>query len=619
MAFRDFPRHNTWSATRSFEEQSFFPPNKAFPNRSNPNTMSSEHGDRPNNDQPNPTLTAKPGGRKKIRPTYSCLNCHKRKVKCDRVKPCGACCLRGTPSECEYGTSKKDRHYIEQSSLIDNLMQTCESLKQQLAEARRLANLPPVKAEESGSSSLYQIRPNVDDDDDDDERESDQANQPVLPQQVSPDSSDSLGPTLGDNTRSPRQSSPMSLARQKAILDDPTLASTVMELFVDRLIRNFSPDDHRKYGGTIALREASEMRMISPMLCNAFEAAALTFVGRRERNRSIELAGHAKYVRMLRQLQIALFDAERNKSTEVLVAVLLSTITEAFKQTSKDSIFRHQLGGLELLRSRSAYRHRYGIERSLFVDLRLYWVTAALVHRKPTFMASKEWLTVPWAGDAPAKDILHHLLDIAVDIPGYLSRIDEFSAMLKKEADCTFELTGMQSSIWQQATELQTRLNMWKAFYADTYPQGTAWEVSDNESADGFPIFRCRNPSTMCVTVGKVLHYPDILLATSMCFYWALSLVVSATDTGFISVLGPHQRYQFACDICRSMKYYINNIPGYLMSRIMFVLRTAFDAFSPGMIEKEYVAELFQYIGRKLEFTVFSNKCTSSAVKSKFT
>ncbi|KAB8233415.1 Zn(II)2Cys6 transcription factor domain-containing protein [Aspergillus alliaceus] len=536
--------------------------------------MSSEHGDRPNNDQPNPTLTAKPGGRKKIRPTYSCLNCHKRKVKCDRVKPCGACCLRGTPSECEYGTSKKDRHYIEQSSLIDNLMQTCESLKQQLAEARRLANLPPVKAEESGSSSLYQIRPNIDDDDDDDERESDQANQPVLPQQVSPDSSDSLGPTLGDNTRSPRQSSPMSLARQKAILDDPALASTVMELFVDRLIRNFSPDDHRKYGGTIALREASEMRMISPMLCNAFEAAALTFVGRRERNRSIELAGHAKYVRMLRQLQIALFDAERNKSTEVLVAVLLSTITE---------------------------------------------VTAALVHRKPTFMASKEWLTVPWAGDAPAKDILHHLLDIAVDIPGYLSRIDEFSAMLKKEADCTFELTGMQSSIWQQATELQTRLNMWKAFYADTYPQGTAWEVSDNESADGFPIFRCRNPSTMCVTVGKVLHYPDILLATSMCFYWALSLVVSATDTGFISVLGPHQRYQFACDICRSMKYYINNIPGYLMSRIMFVLRTAFDAFSPGMIEKEYVAELFQYIGRKLEFTVFSNKCTSSAVKSKFT
>ncbi|KNG85791.1 putative C6 finger domain protein [Aspergillus nomiae NRRL 13137] len=560
--------------------------------------MSSEHGDRQSNDQPNPTLTAKLGARKKIRPTYSCLNCHKRKVKCDRVKPCGACCLRGTPSECEYGTSKKDRHYIEQSALIENLMQTCESLKRQLAEARQLANLPPVKAEETGSSSLYQIKPN----DSDEEEPGEQAAHPGQARRDSPDPS---GVSTGDITGSQRESSPTSLSRQKAILNDPALASTVMELFVDRLIRNFSPDDHQKYGGTIALREASDMRMISPMLCNAFEATALTFAGRRDGNRSVELAGHAKYVRTLRQLQAALYDTEGNKSTEVLVVVLLSTITE--------------LGGLELLRTRSAYRHRYGIERSLFVDLRLYWVTAALVHRKPSFLASKDWLTVPWAGDAPAKDILQHLLDIAVDIPGYLSRIDEFSAMVDRAAVCTFELTGMQSSIWQQATELQARLNLWKAAYADTYPAGTAWEAYDTESADGFPIFQCRNTSTMSVTVAKILHYPDILLATSMCFYWALSLVVSMSDSGLVSVLGPQQRYQFACDICRSMKYYINNIPGYLMSRIMFVLRTAFDAFSPGMIEKEFIAELFQYIGRKLEFTVFSNKCASSAVKSEST
>ncbi|KAE8358937.1 hypothetical protein BDV27DRAFT_150001 [Aspergillus caelatus] len=526
--------------------------------------MGSEHDDQQSNDQPNPALTAKLGARKKIRPTYSCLNCHKRKVKCDRVKPCGACCLRGTPSECEYGTSKKDRHYIEQSALIENLMQTCESLKRQLAEARQLANLPPVKAEDTGSSSLYQIKPN---DSDDGEGQDDQRAHPGQARHDTRYSPDPSGVSTGD-------SSPTSLSRQKAILNDPNLASTVMELFVDRLIRNFSPDDHRKYGGTIALREASEMRMISPMLCNAFEATALTFAGRRDGNRSVELAGHAKYVRTLRQLQAALYDAEGNKSTEVLVVVLLSTITE---------------------------------------------VTAALVHRKPSFLASKDWLTVPWAGDAPVKDILQHLLDVAVDIPGYLSRIDEFGAMVDKAAACPFELTGMHSSICQQATSLQTRLNMWKAAYADTYSLGTAWEVHDTESTDGFPVFRCRNTSTMSVTVAKILYYPDILLATSMCFYWALSLVVSASDSGFVSVLGPQQRYQFACDICRSMKYYINNIPGYLMSRIMFVLRTAFDAFSPGMIEKEFIAELFQYIGRKLEFPVFSNKCTSSAVKSEST
>lgn len=44
--------------------------------------MSSYHDDgRPKNDSSALSVAAKSGARKKIRPTYSCLNCHKRKVK----------------------------------------------------------------------------------------------------------------------------------------------------------------------------------------------------------------------------------------------------------------------------------------------------------------------------------------------------------------------------------------------------------------------------------------------------------------------------------------------------------------------------------------------------------
>lgn len=125
-------------------------------------------------DQSGAAETGRKNARKKIRPTYSCLQCHKRKVKvivhtmrdpcvsarvadklhgeqCDRVKPCGACCLRGTPSECEYGSSKQDRHFIEQSTVIENLLQSCETLKHELEETRRQANLPPVKQEDTPS------------------------------------------------------------------------------------------------------------------------------------------------------------------------------------------------------------------------------------------------------------------------------------------------------------------------------------------------------------------------------------------------------------------------------------------------------------------------------------
>ncbi|GAT26162.1 C6 finger domain protein [Aspergillus luchuensis] len=503
-------------------------------------------GDGARNNPPEASGAAKAGSRKKIRPTYSCLNCHKRKVK-----PCGACCLRGTPSECEYGTSKRDRHYIQQSALIENLLRSCENLKQQLAEARQLANLPAIKDEDGSlpsSQALYSIK------------ESDNSVE---------DGDDSLDELDLSSKAADNQSlaSPNTVALEEQRTRKETNA--LIEFYVERLVTDFSPP---QVSGTIALREARSLRVFSPILCSAFEAASLTFAGRRDGNRSVEVAGHSRYLRVLRSLQHALYDPQQGKSTEVLVVVLLATIIE---------------------------------------------VTAALVHRKPTFLAEKDWLTVPWPGDGPAKDILQRLLDVAVHIPGYLAQVDEFSALLKGGNKPPSELVNMQSAIWERATELQGLLQVWKNMYADTYPSGGPWEESPSEAdpTDDFPKFRCRNPSTMQVIVGQNIMYPDLLLATSMTFYWALGLIISTTDPGLVSVLGLQERYQYACNICRSMKYYTQNIPGCLISRVMFILRTAFDNFADGMVEKESMAEIFTYIGRKFELPVFSNKCTSSSVK----
>ncbi|EAW08556.1 Zn(II)2Cys6 transcription factor [Aspergillus clavatus NRRL 1] len=613
--------------------------------------MSESERNQQQQDVPASSVIAKAGTRKKIRPTYSCLNCHKRKVKCDRVKPCGACCLRGTPSECEYGTSKRDRHYIQQSALIENLMQTCEDLKTQLAEARALANLPPLKEEDAASVSSPSSHSLARSEkttfyEEDDRGEvvgphiTPSIKQPSsllkeLPSKESEELSSWKAYALSGEGRPDRVADQMSRSpsHDKKVLTDPALANSLIELFVERLIDNFSPQPAEVYGGTIALREASGMRVFSPLLCSAFEAACLTFAGRRHQIREVETVGHARYVRVLRLLQTALNDPKQSKSTEVLVVVLLFTIIEvipvlpsyafqaaeryqAFKQSSKDSLLNHQLGGLQLLQSRTPYRHRYGIERSLYVDLRLYWVTAALVKRKPTFLASKEWLTVPWPGDAPSKDIQHRLLDIAVDIPAYLAQVDEFADALKSGTTSSSELVSIQSSIWERAAELHSRLRLWKSMFADTDPHGQPWEESNTNSESDFPIFRCRNPTTMEVVTAQLLMYPNAMAATCMTYYWALDLIISTPDSGLASMLSPQERYQRACNICRSMKYYCESVPGYLVSRIMFVLRTAFDAFSDGMIEKQFAADVFRYIGDKFQFAVFSNHCASSSVKS---
>lgn len=266
-------------------------------------------------------------------------------------------------------------------------MQECENLKRQLAEARALAHLSPIKHEDPFSVSSPKTM-------DDDEESQNSESQDSSFIKKSPGESDGLD-SENDHRISSRKigQSFRSLSDDKRILTDPALASSLVEVFVERLIDNFSPQPASKYGGTIALREGSGRRVMSPMLCTAFEAASLTFVGRRDRNRDVEARGHDRYVRVLQQLQKALNDPdpEKNKSTDVMVVVLLFTIIEvrlcpfavwqrllltvqAFKQSSKDSLLKHQLGGLQLLKARTPYGHVKGIDRSLYVDLRLYWV-----------------------------------------------------------------------------------------------------------------------------------------------------------------------------------------------------------------------------------------------------
>ncbi|KAE8145649.1 hypothetical protein BDV25DRAFT_133603 [Aspergillus avenaceus] len=70
---------------------------------------------------------------KKKRPIYACLPCHKRRVKCDHLKPCTPCCLRGTPSQCEFTEEGSNAHML-QSDLIKNLTEECAYLENRLAE-----------------------------------------------------------------------------------------------------------------------------------------------------------------------------------------------------------------------------------------------------------------------------------------------------------------------------------------------------------------------------------------------------------------------------------------------------------------------------------------------------
>ncbi|EMC99867.1 hypothetical protein BAUCODRAFT_353091 [Baudoinia panamericana UAMH 10762] len=76
--------------------------------------------------------------RKKLqsRQLLSCTKCRVRKVKCDRIKPCSACCARGQSKECEFVVGEgNDYSPIQQSYELRKLRAENQHLRERLQAA----------------------------------------------------------------------------------------------------------------------------------------------------------------------------------------------------------------------------------------------------------------------------------------------------------------------------------------------------------------------------------------------------------------------------------------------------------------------------------------------------
>ncbi|KAF2748516.1 hypothetical protein M011DRAFT_457813 [Sporormia fimetaria CBS 119925] len=88
-----------------------------------------------------PPLATDDGGmkkqqRQKPRQLLSCTKCRERKVKCDRIKPCQACCARGLPKQCHFVAEDGDWTPIQQSYELRKLRAENAKLKQLLRDLR---------------------------------------------------------------------------------------------------------------------------------------------------------------------------------------------------------------------------------------------------------------------------------------------------------------------------------------------------------------------------------------------------------------------------------------------------------------------------------------------------
>ena len=70
------------------------------------------------------------------RQLLSCTKCRERKVKCDRTKPCSACCARGAPKECHFIAESGDYAPIQQSYELRKLRAENIRLKERLRASK---------------------------------------------------------------------------------------------------------------------------------------------------------------------------------------------------------------------------------------------------------------------------------------------------------------------------------------------------------------------------------------------------------------------------------------------------------------------------------------------------
>jgi hypothetical protein len=224
-----------------------------------------------------------------------------------------------------------------------------------------------------------------------------------------------------------------------------------------------------------------------------------------------------------------------------------------------------------------------------------------VIVRKHTFLNEEAWKTIPWSAGTSTKDILHHLLDLTVEIPALLEEADNLGVSGLMSPPDEVDLQARRLQLWERIADLTQRMQQWKKDWVDCYPAGLPREVDSqtNDDNDPFPIFHCHNLWTMQTVRPPTIVYPDLRLAQSMCIYFTYRVILSTIDTrpeGSVSLV---EKYQLGCDIARSLECYIRMSPSNMVSRLALVVRVAWEVFPECGIEREFITEVVILVRRR--------------------
>ncbi|KAH6718140.1 hypothetical protein BKA61DRAFT_298532 [Leptodontidium sp. MPI-SDFR-AT-0119] len=256
------------------------------------------------------------------------------------------------------------------------------------------------------------------------------------------------------------------------------------------------------------------------VLCIGARALGTAISGRLEKDESLIAESLDLVCRGLRALRELLISQEGASDVEVLSASMCLKITEVLLGTSHNGWSVHIHGIAELIKDRGPCNFVIGTAHQLFASFRIFLLLEYMQKRKSTFLASPEWLKVPFCNRS--KSSMQTLLDAASPLPGLLEKVDKFRASQSVIEDSTaheihLELNAVVKDLRKWETDLTSAL------------EGSLWWPVSSPSSE--------NTNSVDEEAGFTIFYQfaNILTANTMCHYWAF-LAIALSE---ISLLEP--------------------------------------------------------------------------------
>jgi Fungal specific transcription factor domain len=263
----------------------------------------------------------------------------------------------------------------------------------------------------------------------------------------------------------------------------------------------------------------SEMTGNEPCLKNAFSALILSQVSRDSKDRRLVQASTRLYLGSLQELQVALRDHERMYSDEVLIASLLLGLYEVFEGClidANDSWLSHAQGAAQLIELRGPKRHQSRHVHQAFLASRVTTISAGIVQRRATYLAAKNWRTLPW--ETQHRTYVDHLVDIATDLPGLLERIDSLKQDDPRSSGHDRRL------LFEELSKTQEAVDIWKRFVKrEAAAQAIKHTVTEDD--DLYPF-------------STKLWFDNHIFANATALYHTYSLVIAESVKDLLDGMG---------------------------------------------------------------------------------